>query len=305
MLACGGYENNWTMVSNYNQIPYMYPSGGKLNTGDGVTMGQEVGADLWHMSNISGLGYCHQTDTASGSIITSTKGVDYAIYAGPTGGRFMNEKSHSRHGRISYGGGWNMTPMPMPMYMVTDSSHIDEPMLRGFSDGNEDEIASGDIIVADTVEELGEKIREAGKAPSFNANGELQAALDRYNAHCHAAEGGEQDDFGRQCVNPIEVGPFYACELQPKMLNTQGGPRHNGRCEVLDTKAMPIHGLFSAGELGSIFPDMYNGGGNLGETMVFGRIAGTNAALNAQGQFEPTAEPAQYVSVGPEGQVQA
>jgi hypothetical protein len=27
-----------------------------------------------------------------------------------------------------------------------------------------------------------------------------------------------------------------------------------------------------------MWPDMYNGGGNLGEASVFGRIAGTNAA---------------------------
>lgn len=54
----------------------------------------------------------------------------------------------------------------------------------------------------------------------------------------------------------------------------------------------PIEGLFVGGELGSIFPDMYNGGGNLGETMVFGRLAGQNAAHRAQGTFEGAAEPA-------------
>ena len=36
--------------------------------------------------------------------------------------------------------------------------------------------------------------------------------------------------------------------------------------------------MLSAGEMGSMFCDMYNGGGNLGECVAFGRIAGTNAA---------------------------
>ena len=37
---------------------------------------------------------------------------------------------------------------------------------------------------------------------------------------------------------------------------------------------------------------MYNGSGNLGETMVFGRFAGENAALRAKGEFTGATEPA-------------
>ena len=43
--------------------------------------------------------------------------------------------------------------------------------------------------------------------------------------------------------------------------------------------------------MGSIFCDMYNGSGNLGETMVFGRIAGTNAAKRAKGEFKSEDKP--------------
>lgn len=86
----------------------------------------------------------------------------------------------------------------------------------------------------------------------------------------------------------------------PTLLNTQGGPRHSAKAEVINTEDMPIPGLFSGGELGSIFPDMYNGGGNLGETMVFGRIAGENAAKRAKGEFEPTTEPVSLVQDGVE-----
>ncbi len=38
-----------------------------------------------------------------------------------------------------------------------------------------------------------------------------------------------------------------------------------------------------------------NGGGNLGETMIFGRVAGRNAALRAKGEFESATEPAVLV----------
>jgi succinate dehydrogenase/fumarate reductase flavoprotein subunit len=43
---------------------------------------------------------------------------------------------------------------------------------------------------------------------------------------------------------------------------------------------MPIPGLFSAGELGSIWAALYPGAGNVTETVVFGRIAGRSAATS-------------------------
>jgi succinate dehydrogenase/fumarate reductase flavoprotein subunit len=67
-------------------------------------------------------------------------------------------------------------------------------------------------------------------------------------------------------------------ELVPTFTNTQGGPRRNRLAQVLDTKGNPIPRLYSAGEMGSIFSWLYQGSGNLGECIVFGRIAGENAA---------------------------
>ena len=54
VLASGGFENNIDMVQNYVQMPYAYSKGAKYNTGDGIKMAMRVGADLWHMSTISG-----------------------------------------------------------------------------------------------------------------------------------------------------------------------------------------------------------------------------------------------------------
>lgn len=39
----------------------------------------------------------------------------------------------------------------------------------------------------------------------------------------------------------------------------------------------PIENLYSAGEFGSIWGNMYQGTGNIGECVVFGRIAARNA----------------------------
>jgi predicted oxidoreductase len=77
---------------------------------------------------------------------------------------------------------------------------------------------------------------------------------------------------------PIKNPPYYAMELAPAFVNTLGGPRHNHHAQVLDTNKKPIPRLYSAGELGSIFSYHYQGAGNFGECIAFGRIAGEHAA---------------------------
>ncbi len=291
-LCTGGLEANRDMMASYTQIPYCYLQAGTTNTGDGIKMAMEVGADLWHMSNVSGFNWAYQSPylTTSSSIGgLASKG----IYAGISGKRFMDESASTRHGRIDIGGRWISTPMPLPTYCIVDSAQIAEPLIGSFSEGNVDELADGQIIMGETIAELSENIRAIGEAPDFNANGELDEALERYNAHCHANDGeGEKDDWGRMCTVPVETGPFYALKIGPTMYNTQGGPRRNQYAQVINTEGYPIPGLFEGGEMGSVFADMYNGSGNLGETMVFGRYAGQNAAKRAKGEFEGATEKA-------------
>lgn len=292
-LCCGGFENNQEMMNDYCQIPQVNLKAGTMNTGEGVKMAQAVGAALWHMSNVAGWQWSYQSPYLSTSKSLGTNYTPKGLYAGCSGARFLNEVAQNRHGRINIGGRWISTPMPVPTYYITDVTYMNEPMLPGFSADNAEELANGEIIVGETLEELGANIRAIGEAPDFNLNGELERAVAKYNAHCHANnDAGEEDDFGRLCTSPVEVGPFYAVKVGPTMFNTMGGPRRNYEAQVVNTEGYPIEGLFAAGELGSIFADMYNGGGNLSETMVFGRIAGRNAAARAHGEFEAPTEPA-------------
>ncbi len=290
-LCTGSFEANPDMIADYTQQPYVYLQAGTTNTGDGILMAQKAGAQLWHMSNVSGWLWGFQNPALS--TCNRMSSMKSGIMAGCSGARFQNEDTTNRHGRINIGGRWIMTPMPLPTYYIVDSAQIGEKLVSTFSEGNADEIESGLVISGETIEELSQKIRDLGKAPDFNANGELDAALASYNAHCHANDGaGELDDFGRTCTVPVETGPFYAIELGPTMFNTQGGPRHNGLAQVIGLDGYPIEGLFEGGEMGSVFSDMYNGGGNLSETMVFGRYAGQNAAKRAKGEFQGATEKA-------------
>jgi len=61
------------------------------------------------------------------------------------------------------------------------------------------------------------------------------------------------------------------------MLNTQGGPRRNEQAQIVRPDGTRVRPLYSAGELGSICSYLYQGVGNIGECLAFGRIAGRGA----------------------------
>ena len=107
--------------------------------------------------------------------------------------------------------------------------------------------------------------------------GTLETSVQRYNAF---AKEGKDTDFGREPdrISAIGSPPYYAMELTPSFINTQGGPRRNKDARVISIAGEPIPRLYSAGELGSIYAFNYNAGGNVGECFAFGRIAGRNAS---------------------------
>ena len=138
-----------------------------------------------------------------------------------------------------------------------------------WSADNSREVEKGWIKRADSIEELAELI---GMPASM-----LFSTVQRYNAACEVGRDAEWDR-NPSTLSPILSPPYYAIALFPASLNTQGGPVRNEHAEVINVEGHPIPGLYSAGELGSIYAYLYQAGGNLGECFAFGRIAGRSAA---------------------------
>ncbi len=59
VLTTGGYEFSDEMKINYLKASPMYFYGNPGNTGDGIRMAQEAGADLWHMNQMVGRAIGH------------------------------------------------------------------------------------------------------------------------------------------------------------------------------------------------------------------------------------------------------
>jgi len=105
----------------------------------------------------------------------------------------------------------------------------------------------------------------------------LARTVSRFNEFCGK---GKDEDFDRksQSMAPIDKPPYYALPLYAGGPNTKGGIAANAKREVLNWKGEPIPRLFTAGEISSTLKFVYQGGGNLTECIVMGRIAGKNAA---------------------------
>jgi succinate dehydrogenase/fumarate reductase flavoprotein subunit len=149
--------------------------------------------------------------------------------------------------------------------------------LAPWTPDNLDAVNRGWILKADTIEELAAKIK------AHPDNGSLMdvAGLAKTAARFNELSGkGEDEDFKRrsQTLGPVAQAPFYALPLYLGGPNTKGGLAFNVNREVLDWEGKPIPRLFAAGEIASCFKHVYQSGGNLAEGIIFGRIAGMNAA---------------------------
>jgi succinate dehydrogenase/fumarate reductase flavoprotein subunit/uncharacterized protein with FMN-binding domain len=281
VMAMGGFENNDEMLENYAQLASASSKAARYNTGDGIKMAIDVGADLWHMSALSGpdVNFVNpDTGISPGYYFTYTVSAGYAtgftahnvINVGGGGTRFMNETEAPRHGHIESGGTWFSLLVPQNAWCVFDETARNiAPAYPSWSEGMVDEIAKGWVIKANTIQEL------AGKTNIDPAA--LAKTISDYNRYCAQ---GNDPDFHRdpKFLKPLSTGPFYAFPIRASLTNTQGGAKRNVKCEVLDVWGNPIPHLYSAGEFGSFYTDIYNGGGNLGECAFTGREAGKNAA---------------------------
>jgi hypothetical protein len=205
------------------------------------------------------------------------------IVVGPDARRFTDEKFKTRHGKVPVNGNWLPLSTPCPMFLIFDRtlfsagplydkhpSHGWTQIIERYdwSEDNSVELAKGWIKTADTLAALAAAVELDPDT--------LAQSVTRWNRHCDARH---DSDFGRKLMlAPIVEPPFYAIELSPSMLNTQGGPRRNERAQIVRPDGTPIPRLYSAGELGSIYSYLYQGTGNIGECLAFGRVAGRNAA---------------------------
>lgn len=211
ILACGGFENDPEMLSNYHPLgmdgEHVIPLGTPFNRGDGVRMAQRVGAGLWHMNNFSRGGWampalCDRDDEfARCGSFPAYASKDY-IYVGPNAKRWAYEEATglTRHGKTEVHGVYMDQQVPEPGYVIVGSQCFEGgriisplPYLAAWSmdkvdaDGtNETDLERGRIFKGETAAELASQL---GLDPDV-----LTATIEEYNEN---AANNEDPLFGR------------------------------------------------------------------------------------------------------------
>jgi flavocytochrome c len=107
----------------------------------------------------------------------------------------------------------------------------------------------------------------------------LRETIDRYNGYVRNET---DEEFGKPILKgskPMVNPPYYGVRLWPKVHYTMGGIQINTKAQVIDLNHQPIERLYAAGEVtGGVHGACRLGGLSITECLIFGRIAGRNAA---------------------------
>ena len=301
VLAAGGFPQD--IIRRKELMPHA-PTGYEHvspappgNTGDGLRLGESVGAGLdTSLPNSAALVPISRPVMADGLLGTFPHFVDRSkpgvIAITRSGRRFTNE-ANSYHdfcqAMIQRNRAESSPSDEISAWFVTDHRAFRKYGL-GFAKPApvpyKKLIKQGYLLQGQTIAALAEQIGCDAK--------ELENTISRFNV---GARQGVDPEFGKgstsynrslgdpnqkpnPCVAPIETGPFYAVRLYVGDLGTFDGLKTNGCAQVLDTAQHPIKGLYAVGnDSASIMGGNYPGGGiTLGPALTFGYIAARHMA---------------------------
>lgn len=237
ILCCGGFEYNDEIIGNYLVPSPLAHEGWTYNTGDGVRMGMEIGAEMWHMNMLDayGIGFVAPGDNRArfgyngssmktGSFMwVNRRGERFMCenpsnFGTPFGHRSVNRFALMNEPASGLPDDYDSSYANIPFYVVFDSKqfaagpvyadpapagllYVDEELggQTPWSADNSEELAKGWILSGETLEDLVAAINENSADEGFRMDSAaLQATVDAFNATCEAGEG---DAFGR----PVEI----------------------------------------------------------------------------------------------------
>ena len=260
VLATGGFGANQAMVTKYRpELKGFSTTNHPGALGEGIKLGEDVGASLTDIEQIQ----IHPTvSQETSALITEGLRGDGAILVNSEGKRFFDEvgtRDAVSAAEVAQPGGF--------AWLIVDNKMVEaSSVIAGY-------IKQGLTVEGADVEALAAAMGVDGAA--------LVETMDKWNA---CVEAGKDEEFGRTSfANKLDEGPYYAIKVAPGVHHTMGGLKINPNTEVLDASGNAIAGLYAAGEVtGGVHGANRLGGNAVADIIVFGRIAGQQAAAYAE-----------------------
>ncbi|HPI94121.1 MAG TPA: flavocytochrome c [Deltaproteobacteria bacterium] len=267
ILASGGFSRDIKMRQAFN--PSIVPEFNCTNhmgaTGEMIRYAQAIGADSLQLAFIQLYPYAEpEKGTLDAPAVYPFRGPGYGIvYVDKKGKRFVSELE--RRDVVSRA---EIATGMKPTYSIFHEKMIPK---MGTMEEVEKGMARGRFVKANTLAELAGKIGVPADA--------LEDTIKKHNQYLKDKK---DPDFNKPITDVMMVmdeGPYYAIAQWPAVHHTMGGLRINKDAQVIDIWGAPIPRLFAAGEVtGGIHGSNRLGGNAIPDCVVFGRIAGTNAA---------------------------
>jgi len=265
ILASGGYGANTEMLKEYNTYwkeidDNIRTTNSYAMTGDGILLGQSVGASL------TGMGFTQMmpvADPETGELFSGLQvPPENFVIVNTEGKRFVNEFSGRdvlTKAAIDQGG---------LFYLIADDE-IKKTAANTSQEKIDLQVKEGRLFRADTLEELAIQV---GMDPET-----LKDTVSKYNSYVDA---GFDPEFHKDTFSlKVQKAPFYATPRKPAVHHTMGGLKIDIETRVLNDEGRVIDNLYAAGEVaGGIHAGNRLGGNALTDIFTFGRIAGKIAA---------------------------
>lgn len=261
VLASGGFAADLMKVTSRQPRWAVYverTGAAKTSTGDGLTMGLQVGAkevsDSWLMGTQFAPAYPEMTAAMLGP-----RGFAGATLVNEKGLRFVKEDLPNITSEMS---------QQLDVWLLTDSKDPEKAKtLRNY-------LGFDTVVHGSTPEELGRRM--GARADN------VKQTIEKLNADATA---GKDTAFGRDPINftSLTQAPYFAVKVRPVISGTIGGFVVTPDFQVLDNALKPIQGLWAAGELANraFYNRVYEPGTSLLIAYASGRAAGTSAAKAA------------------------
>lgn len=261
VLASGGFAADLMKVTSRQPRWAVYverTGAAKTSTGDGLTMGLQVGAkevsDSWLMGTQFAPAYPEMTAAMLGE-----RGFAGATLVNEKGLRFVKEDLPNITSEMS---------QQLDVWLLTDSKDPEKAKtLRNY-------LGFDTVVHGSTPEELGRRM--GARADN------VKQTIEKLNADAAA---GKDTAFGRDPINftSLTQAAYFAVKVRPVISGTIGGFVVTPDFQVLDNALKPIQGLWAAGELANraFYNRVYEPGTSLLIAYASGRAAGTSAAKAA------------------------
>ena len=286
VLATGGYGHNKTFREKFMPQPTPVHSLSYAgNTGDGISIAEQLGAALSPERGTSGLwtpvSITRHADGSAGLYphLSLDRAKPGLIAVNSAGRRFVNEGLSYHDFVLAMFESHKAVPS-IPAHLICDAAFIRKYGLGDIHPGTRDLRkfeASGYLLSGRTLDELAGKIKvdAAGLRDSVARNNKYAATgvdidfgkgeleLNRFN--------GDLAHKPNPCLGPIALPPFYAVAVFPADIAVSTGLATDSDARVLDTAGQPIPGLYACGnDMASVMGGSYPGPGTtLGPAIVF------------------------------------